>query len=387
MELEYNRREVKENAREGLRYSQPGAWKVVLLMQLLVLVIGAAYAVLRYVTLPALAALPPAAGNVLLPVERILYQLLIYALQFGFMGYCLGTYRGAPTGYWNLFSGFRQIGPVLALWLWVLIFCSLWSLLPSVMLLVGILAAELTGLIRIPRYSVEGFSVVGGTPVPVVQHTPGQVTGLGIAIVAAVFVAALIFWALRVLRYSLAGYVLLDNPNSGARAAVRESKRLMKGRRASLVGLVLSLAGYWLLALAAYCLVYLAAAVLRLALAQPGSAGLAAACAGVFSQNVLQPLLRDGWRALPAVLAQLAPLPYQRGVTVGAGTGGLAGVAIMAAPGLVTLPLYIKAYTYTSVSLAGFYDAGLEKKPPEKPAWTPPQAGGWPPKAPPVTPM
>lgn len=380
MELDYNRREVKENAREGLRYSQPGAWKVVLLMQLLALVISAAYAVLRYVTLPALAALPPAAVNVLLWAELTLFLLLFYALQFGFMGYCLGTYRGAPTGYWNLFSGFWQIGPVFALRLWVLIFCSLWSLLPILVLTVGLAAVGVTGIARVSQYSVEGALAMGWTPVPDVQYMPGRATALGIAIVAAVFVAALIFWALRVLRYSLAGYVLLDNPNSGARAAVRESKRLMKGRRASLVGLVLSLAGYWLLALLAYCLVYLAAAVLLLALAQPGSAGLAAAYAGTFSQTILQPLLRDGWRALPAILAQLAPFPYQGGPAV-------AGIAVLAAPGLITLPLYIKAYTYTSVSLAGFYDAGLEKKPPEKPAWTPPQAGGWPPKAPPVTPM
>ena len=362
MELDYNRRDVKENAREGLRYSQPAAWKVTLLMQLLGLLLSAVYLGLAHFT-PAF--LPPAAARVLLWAELILFLLLICALQFGFMGYCLGTYRGAPTGYWNLFSGFRQMGPVLALRLWEGIFCCLWAFLPGLMLTAGIIASELAGLLRFPRYGMEGFSVVGGTPVPVVQYTPGQATVLGIAIVAAAAAVGLVLYALRVLRYSLAGYVLLDHPTMGARAAVRESKRLMKGRRASLVGLVLSLMGYWLLALAVYCFVYLAAAVLLLALAQPGSAGLAAAYAGAFSQHMLQPLLEGGWRALPDILARIARIPYQGGLAA-------AGAAAIAAAWLASLPLRIRALSYTGVSLAGFYDAGLEKKPPEKPAWAPP---------------
>lgn len=126
-----------------------------------------------------------------LPVAIILslvIAIMSQVISVGFMSYCLKTSRGEDGSYKNLFDGFIQFWKIVLTSILMGIFVALWSLL----------------------FIVPGI--------------------------------------IAVYRYSQAYYILLDNPDMSALACIRESKRIMKGRKGTLFVLDLSFIGWSFLA-------------------------------------------------------------------------------------------------------------------------------------------
>jgi uncharacterized membrane protein len=108
-------------------------------------------------------------------------------LALGMCGYFLRKARGEAVKLENLFDGFKQFGSGFVLFLLQTLFIVLWSCLLFV---------------------------------------PGIIKSLS---------------------YSMAYYILLDNPNMGALEAITESRKMMNGYKGKLFGLYLSFIGWFLL--------------------------------------------------------------------------------------------------------------------------------------------
>ena len=130
-----------------------------------------------------------------------------------------------------------------------------------------------------------------------------------------------VLWAVM-LRYALANYLLADQPNDGAAAAVRRSAALMQGWKWELFKLEFSFVGWELINL-------------------------------VLSGLVMAVLLRQTgfYQSLTAMDYQNTLLVWE---TVSSGT------LAMVLTNLVTLPLSLWLTPYRSVTRAGFYDARLK---------------------------
>jgi uncharacterized membrane protein len=113
--------------------------------------------------------------------------VLIGPLTLGFRGYYLKISRGETVNLENLFDGFRQFGSSFLLWLLESVFLALW-----------------TCLLIIPGI-VKCFS------------------------------------------YSMAFYILRDNPEIGALGAISLSRKMMVGYKGKLFGLYISFIGWGLL--------------------------------------------------------------------------------------------------------------------------------------------
>lgn len=117
-------------------------------------------------------------------------------LAFGFCSFALNVSRNMPAGYGDLFDGFGIFFKCFFLQLVMGIFVFLWSLL---FVIPGIVASY---------------------------------------------------------RYSLAVYVLLDDPDKGIMQCIRESKSLTKGYKWQLFMLDLSFIGWWILCLVPFVSIY-----------------------------------------------------------------------------------------------------------------------------------
>jgi len=124
----------------------------------------------------------------LIPVlGTVAYYLLLGPLVYGLSNFYLRISRNAGASTEELFSGFRRFVPSFVLFLLILIFVTLWSLL---LIIPGIIAYY---------------------------------------------------------RYSQAFFILRDNPQIGALEAIRRSKELMVGNKGRLFVLNLSFIGWFLL--------------------------------------------------------------------------------------------------------------------------------------------
>ena len=117
------------------------------------------------------------------------FLLLLFqpVLDFGFISYCLKINRSQKTDYFDLLNGFLFFVKVILLYLLILIFVLMWSLL---LIIPGIVASY---------------------------------------------------------RYRLAYYILLDDPTKGVLQCIIESKLLMNGKKVDLLTIDLSFFGWFIL--------------------------------------------------------------------------------------------------------------------------------------------
>lgn len=153
------------------------------------------------------------------PVGLFLHILLAVfglVLSFGYSRWALTASRGEQAAISDLVSGFSMVGKVLGLALLLAVYYLGWGIF--IFMAVQLL---LLLVIWIPFLNLPAIFVV-------------------------VF-GALAFYLTRVLRYSMAVYCLLDDPEAGVFHAVRRSVRLMQGQVGNFFFLQLSFLGWQLL--------------------------------------------------------------------------------------------------------------------------------------------
>lgn len=192
-----------------------------------------------------------AGGNTMLVVFlNILVALFTMVVSFGFAAWALRRSRGEEAGYGTLLTGFSMAGRVIGLNLFIVLFSALWCLavmIPAA-IVIGVVVALVTGI-----------------------GTSAAATAAGVILAVAVYIAALVLLVAIILRYSMATYALLDNPDAGIRAAVNRSKELMRGRRWFYFVMHLSFIGWYLL------IGLLSGAAVGIAALVTGAAGIAMA--------------------------------------------------------------------------------------------------------------
>ena len=127
---------------------------------------------------------------------NIAIEIMSAMLGVGFTSFCLNAARGVAAGFGSLFDAFENFVHLLLLMILIGVFVFLWSLL---LVVPGIIAAY---------------------------------------------------------RYSMAVYIMLDNPDKGALECIRESKHLTYGHKGELFFLDLTFIGWYLLAAIPFVSVY-----------------------------------------------------------------------------------------------------------------------------------
>lgn len=301
--MDYDRVRVKRMAREALRRARPRPWVVTLVYTLLstlpgilvsfatslpdVLINGLIYTGGREIAQVAGGFTTLAALFV-----SVLVGILTAVLSVGYGHYTMNLWRGRPTDLQDLFRGLSLAGKVVPLALLIGLFSGLWS--------VACMA------VYIP------FAAVG------VLLESEEALYVLLLLGTLVYLVLLIN---RLLRYSLAYYLLLDHPDWSAMNCLNASKQLMRGRLGSLFLLQLSFAGWYLLHVAIWTVVGVA----------------------VFGVAVLLlASLGHGYGAAAVGAAMFVML--------------LAFAAYLVLGSLCTLPLTLWLTPYISASTVGFYD-------------------------------
>ena len=201
-----DRRQLKLEARNSLQGRNPSAYLVTLVYMLILGVLGMLSTRLMYsgMELPTLTQLQQMGdAEIMRLYESMLQnrpgaiaQLLDVALEImgtmvsiGFVSFCLSVSRGQEAGFSHLFDGFGNFVRLLLLVVLISVFVALWSLL---LVVPGIIAAY---------------------------------------------------------RYSMAVYILLDDPDKGPMQCIRESREMTRGHKGELFLLDLSFLGWYLLCL------------------------------------------------------------------------------------------------------------------------------------------
>lgn len=332
--MPYRRGEVKTEAKESLRYSRPQWWKVELLY--LLILSGLALGLfLLSARVWIYAALP---GIVLLAVAA-------QCLRFGFRGYCLGTFRSALTGYWNLFSGLRRIGPVFSLVLLSGVFCALWSLSPVIL---GLAAQVLIFAVG-GREALEAITITFQIRIGAwgIQLWVNPI--LDVSILLSVVVG---IW--KALQYRLAPYLMLDDPLESSRSAIRKSRAMMRGRCRALLTLRLSFVGYLLLIVLLLAAGAFICGAVYLAASEAASPG---GIPGVFLNTIVQTAARLLAAGDLGGIAETLATPY-----AGLSAGVLTAVFRVLPPFLLPLAVHLRAAAHYTCAEAGFYDAVSGKR-------------------------
>lgn len=311
--MEYDRVRIKLAAKAAVRRGSPRPWLVTLVYLLLTQALVSA--VSMAVTLPATLAAganlairghgghisrgaASAASGLFLAVMVFLYllaMLFTLVMQTGYLHYTMRLWRGRRTEIKDLFFGFHLAGRIICLSLLLFLLSFLWTvvslavLVPFSLLAVW-LDSQLLALLLLP---------------------------------ATVLSMALLYN--RLLRYALSYYLLLDHPDWRALDCIHESKRLMAGRRWSLLLLSLSFLGWTLLVAAIILAVYLL---------------------GGFAIFFFFQVSRGGFAALPVrVFGMFLPL------------------LLAAAALLCSAPLLLWLTAYMGTAFAGFYDCAAGTSP------------------------
>ena len=289
--MEIDRKELKRRARADMGAAQPPFWAV--LLAYLLLTTGVSD-LLYLVPLPGDGAIPTT--SIFLSVLITLY---LSVMSFGLDLWSLWTTRHLDPGVNALFQGFSVAGRVI--WLNICV-----ALQITVRLFPAVIALVLFYFLLSP--------LLLSAPVALICCTIPVMFALYYNIV---------------LRYALAPYLLMDHPERGAAAAVRESVNLMRGWKLELFKLDLSFLGWYLL-----------------------EWGLAAVVQGIFLLPTLISALQSGGD-LNTILTLAA------GTTAGAVVGAL-----------VCVPVELWLKPYQGLSRAGFYDARQAFTPPPPPVYT-----------------
>ncbi|KHD38749.1 hypothetical protein NL50_04425 [Clostridium acetobutylicum] len=147
------------------------------------------------------------------------------ALTLGFKSCFVRIARRENFEIENLFSGFKNFGSALVLQLLMAIFQFLWALIaiiPFIIILISI-----------------GISISDAAYDPSV--------GVKLILAYVLLIVLLIPAIIAGFRYSMAYYILNDNPDMGAYEAIVESKKMMKGNKWRLFWLRLTFIGWNLL--------------------------------------------------------------------------------------------------------------------------------------------
>lgn len=279
--MEIDRRELKLQARQAMKQVVPSFWLTTLVYLLLTSGVDTAQGTFAPLGLD---------GGLSLPglFATILVVLFVWVIQFGYKLWSLGCVRGGDTGIGVLFNGFSIVTSVIFMHAHILLITILWVVPAS-------MAASFLLMAVFPYTGVFGYLVT---------------------------MAALVAYALSVtLRFALAPYLLADDPNASAMAAVRRSAELMRGWRWELFKLQFSFIGWHLLGLALELAVLAALAALGI---------------------VSVPTLSSSPDAMLAALT-LTPLA-------------------MAVISLATLPVQLWLTPYQEITHARFYQARIQEQ-------------------------
>ena len=203
---QYDRRDLKRQAREAMRLTRPRFWLVCLIYFLLTTGVESVIHLLSSYE-----------GSVLAQFSffiffcTILYNLYYLVIQFGYTLWSLWTWRKLNPGAGSLLQGFSVAGRVIIMELLIFLRIFLWVVLLAMGLTILVLS---------------------------VPSVPLYLLGILLLYVAVVVI---------MLRYAAAPYLLADFPDDGASAAVSRSVEMMRGRKWELFKLQFSFIGWYLL--------------------------------------------------------------------------------------------------------------------------------------------
>lgn len=204
--MQYDRRDLKRQAREAMRLTRPRFWVVCLIYFLLTTGVESVIHLLSSYQ-----------GSVLAQFSffiffcTILYNLYYLVIQFGYTLWSLWTWRKLNPGAGSLLQGFSVAGRVIIMELLIFLRLFLWVILLAMGLTILVLSMP-----SVPLYLLGMFLL---------------------------YVAVVII----MLRYAAAPYLLADFPDDGASAAVSRSVEMMRGRKWELFKLQFSFIGWYLL--------------------------------------------------------------------------------------------------------------------------------------------
>lgn len=292
--MEIHRKALKDRAKQTMRQNVPSAWLVTLLFWGLTTGVSTLSDLAGFTTNLASSSY----GVQFFPLFfTLLLTLYSVVMDFGYKIWCLRAWRRDQADFATLIDGFGMAGQVLMMEIHIFVRLFGWCLLPVM-------------------------------PATVIISTASSLEM--IILLTQLFSFALIPYLYFIrLRYALTPYLLMDRPERGSAAAVRESVNLMRGWKLELFKLDLSFLGWYLL-----------------------EWGLAILAQIIFLVPTLMGILQGG--ATPETLLTLA---------AGTAAGSLVGL-------LLCLPVELWLLPYTGLARAGFYDARISFVPPAPPVYT-----------------
>ena len=292
--MEIHRKALKDRAKQTMRQNVPSAWLVALLFWGLTTGVSNLSDLAGFTTNLASSSY----GVQFFPLFfTLLLTLYTVVMDFGYKIWCLRAWRRDEANFATLIDGFGMAGQVLMMEIHIFVRLFGWCLLP------GIPATVIIS-------SVNSLEVM--------------------VLLMELFTFALIPYLYFIrLRYALTPYLLMDRPERGAAAAVRESVNLMRGWKMELFKLDLSFLGWYVL-----------------------EWGLTILAQVIFLIPTLLGILQSG--ATSETLLTLA---------AGTTAGSLVGL-------LLCLPVELWLLPYTGLARAGFYDARISFVPPAPPVYT-----------------
>ncbi len=208
----YNRKAFKKEAKQLLREVRPHYMLVALVYILLTSGLSS--------VVTGLTGTGTLLGGGLSIFLNILVTLFGMVLAVGLAGYALRVSRKEQAGVGTLFDGFAFAGRSIGMNILVAIYTFLWCMLAA--LVFGIVIAAAAFLMDV-------------------------VMALGIILMVVAYVAMIVVVFAIVLRYAMANFALVENPDAGARAAIRRSVQIMRKNKGKLFVLELSFIGWQLL--------------------------------------------------------------------------------------------------------------------------------------------
>lgn len=204
--MQYDRRDLKRQAREAMGLTRPRFWVVCLIYFLLTTGVESVIHLLSSYEGPVMAQF-----SFFIFFCTILYNLYYLVIQFGYTLWSLWTWRRLNPGASSLLQGFSVAGRVIIMELLIFLRIFLWVILLAMGLTILVLS---------------------------VPSVPVYLLGILLLYVAVVVI---------MLRYAAAPYLLADFPDDGASAAVSRSVEMMQGRKWELFKLQFSFIGWYLL--------------------------------------------------------------------------------------------------------------------------------------------
>lgn len=253
-----DRRGLKAAAGETLRGASYDPKKLILIHTGAILALSLLSLVLSYVIEQQISATGGLSGigtrAVLETVQSVVDLVQAIALpfwQFGWICTAVRLCRREPVGPVSLCEGFRKIGP----------FFRLYLIQVALYFGIAVVCCYIASLIFAMTSWAEPFTevvmqIIAGTG----EVTQEQLQLLEASMVPLMGIVCVVFMVVAVpvtYRLRLAQYHLMDHPEQGARAALRASRRMMKGNIISMMKLDLSFWWFYVLELLVTAVAYL----------------------------------------------------------------------------------------------------------------------------------